>query len=86
MFVANIERTIDKIDLSPEQWQASGIVAVPAGYTAIWSVAMAELHGRLGYFPDIVRLRPAPAATVEKFEVAEIMNLREVRHASREKR
>jgi hypothetical protein len=86
MFVANIVRTIDKIDLSPEQWQTAGIVTIPAGYSAIWSVVLAELHGRLGYFPDVVHLRPAPSDAEEKYEVAEIMNLREVRHASREKR
>ncbi|NTW83686.1 MAG: hypothetical protein HGB36_10025 [Chlorobiaceae bacterium] len=85
-FVANIVRAIDRIDLSPEQWQTVGIVAVPAGYSAIWSVILADLHGRLGYFPDVVHLRPAQSASAEKYEVAEIMNLREVRHASREKR
>ncbi|NTW83328.1 MAG: hypothetical protein HGB36_08180 [Chlorobiaceae bacterium] len=62
------------------------MVGVPAGYSAIWSVILADLHGRLGYFPDVVHLRPAQSASAEKYEVAEIMSLREVRHASREKR
>ena len=85
-FVGNVVRAIERIDLSPEQWQTASIVAVPAGYSAIWSVLLAEMHGRLGYFPDVVHLRPAPSASSEKFEVAEIMNLREVRHSSRDKR
>jgi hypothetical protein len=85
-FVANVVKAIEHIDLSPEEWQRAGIVVIPAGYSAIWSVVLAELHGRLGYFPDVVHLRPSPPASEEKFEVAEIMNLREVRHASREKR
>jgi hypothetical protein len=85
-FVANVVRAIENIDLSPEQWQKAGIVAIPAGYSAIWSVLLAEMHGRLGYFPDIVHLRPSSTTSEEKFEVAEIMNLREVRHSSRGKR
>jgi len=79
-------KAIEKVDLSPVQWQVSNIVALPAGYSAIWSVVLAEIHGRLGYFPDVVHLRPSAAAATEKFEVAEIMNLRQVRHASRGKR
>ena len=82
----NIVKAIEKIDLSPVQWQTTSIVAIPAGYSAIWSVVLAEIHGRLGYFPDVVHLRPSSAVTGEKFEVAEIMNLRQVRHSSIDKR
>ena len=85
-FIGNIVKAIDKVDLSPVQWQAASIVALPAGYSAIWSVVLAEIHGRLGYFPDVVHLRPSGVTSAEKYEVAEIMNLRQVRHASREKR
>ena len=85
-FMTNIVKAIEKVDLSPVQWQASNIVALPAGYSAIWSIVLAEIHGRLGYFPDVVHLQPSAAAAAEKFEVAEIMNLRQVRHASRVKR
>jgi len=60
-FIANIVKAIEKIDLSPVQWQASSIVAIPAGYSAIWSVVLAEIHGRLGYFPDVVHVRPSSA-------------------------
>lgn len=85
-FVSEIEKAIDKIDLSAEEWQTTTFVVVPAGYSAVWTVIQAILHGRLGHFPDVVRLRPAPPLSFEKFEVAEIMNLHEVRHHSREKR
>jgi hypothetical protein len=61
-------------------------VTVPAGYAPAWTVLLAELHGRLGYFPDIVRLRPAPAPAEEKFEVAEIVPTQAVRNQARAKR
>jgi hypothetical protein len=85
-FVSTIEKAVEKVALSPEEWQSTPIVVIAAGYSAVWSVVLAELHGRLGYFPDVVRLRPASTVSNEKFEVAEIMNLREIRHNSRDKR
>jgi len=85
-FVPSIEKSVEKIPLSPEEWQSIPVVVIPSGYSQIWSVVMAELHGRLGYFPDVVRLRFSSSISNEKFEVAEIMNLREVRHNSRDKR
>jgi len=85
-FVSTITKAIERVKLSQEEWQTTSLVVIPAGYAAIWSVVLAELHGRLGYFPDVVRLRPASSGGGEKFEVAEIINLREVRHSSRDKR
>ena len=84
-FISSIEKAVESIDLLPEEWQTTPFVVIPAGYSAVWSVVQAILHGRLGHFPDVVRLRPAPTRSAE-FEVAEIMNLHKVRHHSREKR
>jgi len=85
-FVFTIEKAVEKIALSPEEWQSFPIVVIPAGHPAVWSVVLASLHGRFGYFPDVVRLCPALRVSDEKYEVAEIMSLREIRHNSRSKR
>lgn len=85
-FAVSITKAIERAGLSREEWQTTPIVAVPAGYPAVWSVILAELHGRLGHFPDVARLRPTQPGSGEKYEVAEILNLRELRHASRSKR
>jgi hypothetical protein len=85
-FAAAITKAIERAGLSREEWQTIPCVAVPAGYPAVWSVILAELHGRLGHFPDVARLRPTQPGSGEKYEVAEILNLRELRHASRSKR
>ncbi len=77
---------VDGIDLLPGEWQRFSLVAVPAGYSPLWSALLAEIHGRLGHFPDVVRLRPAPQGEKEKFEVAEILDLRDIRHHARAKR
>lgn len=62
------------------------MAVISAGYSLIWSVVLAELHGRLGYFPDVVRFRPSLKPSDEKFEETEIINLQEVWHRSRSKR
>jgi len=77
---------VDGIDLLPDEWQTFSLVAIPSGYSPLWSALLAEIHGRLGHFPDVVRLRPAPQGEKEKFEVAEILDLRDVRHQARDKR
>lgn len=85
-FVGDTIRYIEKIDLLPKEWQTCRLLVVPAGYAPAWSVLLAELHGRLGYFPDMVRLRPAPPQAGEKFEVAEIVSMQQVRNQARAKR
>jgi len=77
---------VDGIDLLPDEWQTFSLVAIPSGYAPLWSALLAEIHGRLGHFPDVVRLRPSPQGEKEKFEVAEILDLRDIRHQARTKR
>ena len=49
-------------------------------------MVIAELHGRCGYFPAVLRLKPVPATTPPRFAVAEIINLQIVRDAARQTR
>jgi len=49
-------------------------------------VLLAELHGRCGYFPPCIRLRPAQGPVPPQYEVAEVLNLQAVRDAARQKR
>ncbi|MBN1220834.1 MAG: hypothetical protein JXM69_18070 [Anaerolineae bacterium] len=85
-FVAEAINHLERIDLLPSEWQIFPMVVVPAGYAPVWSVLLAELHGRLGYFPDMVRLRPTLVEAEEKYEVAQIVSLREIRNQARAKR
>lgn len=81
-----IASIIDSIPLTPAEWQTEQLLINPPSlnYSAI--VLIAELHGRMGYFPTILRLRPVPGATPPAFEVAEVLNLQDVRNGAREKR
>lgn len=76
----------DAVGLSPAQWQTEAILVNPPALAPIAAVLIAELHGRMGYFPAIVRVRPVAGSTPSVYEVAEIINLQAVRDMARERR
>ncbi len=85
-FVPQVEALIDQVPLKPDEWQTAPIVVVLPSLNYIAAVLLAEMHGRMGYFPSIVRLSPVPGALPPRFEVTEVLNLHEVREKARKKR
>ena len=76
---------VDAIQLTSEEWQTRPLLVNPPGYAPAAFVLLAELHGRSGHFPSLIRLRPKPGAT-PAYEVAELLNLQAMREAAREQR
>jgi len=85
-FVPQVTELVEKVGLSPKEWQTLPILISPPSLNAIAVILLAELHGRMGYFPTIIRLRPVPNAIPPRFEVAELINLQAVRDRAREQR
>jgi hypothetical protein len=85
-FEIQLESLIAGVDLTPDQWQTASILINPPSLNFITALVLAELHGRMGYFPPIVRLRPIADALPPRYEVAEILNLQRTRDAARLKR
>lgn len=81
-FAPQVVQLVDDLGISPDEWQTqTWLIALPSlNYAA--GVLLAELHGRMGRFPAILRLRSVPGTLVTEFEVAEIINLEAVRHAA----
>jgi len=77
---------MSKIDLSPDEWQTASLLVNPPSLNFITALVLAEIHGRTGYFPPIVRLRPVKDALPPKYEVAEVLNLQKVRDEARSER
>lgn len=73
----------DKAGLEPIEWQSAPIVVNPPSLNFVAVVLLAELHGRCGYFPAMLRMRPVPNSLPPQFEAAEIINLQAVRDAAR---
>lgn len=85
-FSEQVTALVDAIELSSEDWQTKPILVVPPAYNFAAVTLVAELHGRMGYFPSILRIRPVPESSPPRFEIAEIINLQAVRDQSRVKR
>lgn len=76
----------DAAGLTSEDWQTLPILVNPPSFNSIAVTLLAELHGRMGYFPPVIRLRQVTGSLPPRFEVAEILNLQAVREASRGRR
>lgn len=82
-FLPQLEALMARLSLSPAEWQSRPILVNPPSLNFITALLLAELHGRMGYFPPILRLRPVPEALPPRYEVAEILNLNAVRERAR---
>ena len=84
-FAHQIQERLKMAPLSATDWQTKRILIVPPGHAPACAVLMAELHGRMGYFPEIIRIRPDPDGA-EPFAIAEIISLQAVRDQARHSR
>jgi hypothetical protein len=82
---AQVRAIVDRAGLSSEEWQTRQLLINPPGYAPAAFVLLAELHGRIGHFPTLLRLRPR-AGAVTTYEVAELLNLQSIRDESRRHR
>ncbi len=77
---------VEACELDAAQWQTEKILIVPPSLSFVAATLLAELHGRMGYFPAMVRTRPVPDVLPPQYEIAEVINLQAVREAARKKR
>jgi len=80
-----ISAIVEAAQLSSQEWQTRPLLINPPGYAPAAFVLLAELHGRIGHFPSLIRLRPR-SSPVTTYEVAELLNLQAVREATRQRR
>jgi hypothetical protein len=73
----------DAAELSPIEWQTLPLLINPPGLAPLALALIAELHGRCGHFLPILNIRPVEGALPPRYEVAEIVNLQELRDAAR---
>lgn len=85
-YADQIVALVDSIGLTPQQWQNEPLLLNPPSFNFIAVALLAELHGRMGYFPPCVRLRPVKDSLPPQFEVAEIINLNQIREQARQRR
>ncbi len=81
-----IESILDSSGLTPQKWQTESLLINLPSLNYSTAALLAQLHGRMGYFPSVLRLRPHTGVAAPSFEVAEILNLQSMREQGRKKR
>jgi len=82
-FQEQIRSFVNAVGLNSTQWQNECIVVNLPSLAVVAAGILAELHGRMGYFPPVIRMRPIAGTIPLKFEVAEIVLLQSIRENSR---
>jgi hypothetical protein len=85
-FVAQLHTLAARIPLDAATLQTAPILVNLPSLNFIAGLLLAELHGRIGYFPTILRLRRVDDSLPPRFEVAELLNLQEARDQARQAR
>jgi hypothetical protein len=85
-FSQQVETLINSVNLSSTEWQTTPLLINLPSLNIIAALLLADLHGRMGYFPSILRLRPIDGIGLPQFEVAEIINLQNIREVARKNR
>lgn len=85
LLTPQIVNIVNAVQLTSEEWQTRSLLINPPGYAPAAFVLLAELHGRIGHFPTLIRLRPKDGP-LPVYEVAELLNLQAVREAARRRR
>ena len=81
-FIEQVKDIADQAGLTTDEWQTRQILVNPPAYAIIAITLLAELHGRMGYFPRVIRMKPQEGNQAP-FQVAEIIDLRSVRDKAR---
>ena len=82
-FLPQLEALMREIPLSSEELQGEALLVNLPALNFIAALLLAELHGRMGYFPPVLRLAPLEGCLPPRYEVAEILNLQAVRDQAR---
>ncbi|MEW5957531.1 MAG: CRISPR-associated protein Csx15 [Chloroflexota bacterium] len=84
--IPQVTALADAAGLANEEWSGRALLVNPPSLNFVAVALIAELHGRMGYFPACLRLRPIEGSVPPRFEVAEVLNLQDVRNAARGRR
>lgn len=82
-FGPQLQALLAQVPLTPVQWQSEPILVLLPSLNFITALVLAELHGRMGYFPPVVRTRPVANSVPRRFEIAELLDLQATREKAR---
>ncbi len=80
---------VDLCGLTPTEWQTQPIVVILPDDSAVAAAILAELHGRMGYFPSILLVGYAPDGGQNEehtFTIYGVLGLQTIRDEARARR
>lgn len=84
--VPQVRNLVSELDIDPEDWQARAIIVNLPGLSVAAGIVLAEIHGRTGHFPVIIRMASRITDAGTEFYVAGTINLDGVRLEARQSR
>jgi len=79
---SQVERVVDEIGLTLDEWQAKSIVLALPGLAPAASAILAYIHGLRGGFPKVLWIRPHPD-NASRYIVGELVELQKLRDIAR---
>lgn len=81
-----VSATTEQAKLTALEWQGSALLVNLPGYSTVAACLLAEIEGRSGHLPAIIKTRPVANAVLTEYEVVEIINLQKLRADARTRR
>lgn len=76
----------NRAGLTSTEWQTALMLVNLPGYSPVAACLLAEIEGRRGNLPSIIKTRPVPGGLLTEYEVSEIINLQDLRAEARTRR
>lgn len=82
-FAKIAKEAVDDLSKHVPGWEQMPFLIVPPSLNFAAVAILAEIHGRVGYFPSVVRTRKIEGTISPEYEVVEILYLQEIRDQAR---
>lgn len=70
-----IHAMLDALPLTADEWQTKPLLFVLPALNYSTAVMLADIHGRMGHFPAIVRIAPVSDTVPTTYDVSEVIDL-----------
>lgn len=81
-----VVRIVDSAGLTSHDWQTQAIILNLPALSSLAGAVLAEIHGRAGYFPPVIRMKRVEGTVPVVWKVDEIVNLQALRDDARRRR
>jgi len=85
-FIPQLNDLMNRLPLKADELQTAPILVNLPSLNFIAALVLSDLHGRMGYFPPVIRIYLVTDGFSQRYEIGEILNLQSVRDAARKQR